>query len=118
MANTKSNQAPVSSRRVFGIDESALDLEESSPPVGVDQTARRTSRVSFGFLPHKPSFIGRWRANHDEETGGPSTPPLERPLIPSALAQDTEIYTTPLPTLSMVVLSIVTSLLVRYQAAN
>lgn len=105
MANTEPDQVPIlppRSLRVFGIDES------SSPSVS-DQQPRRASRIAFSPLPHKPSLIGRWRGTQDEETGGPSTPPSDRPLIPSALAQSTEVYSTPLPTLSMVVLSIVMS---------
>ena len=61
-------------------------------------------RGSFASL-QKPGFIRRWsRAGTDEESGVMQT--VDKPAIPSAL-QPSEAYSTPLPTLSMVVLSIV-----------
>jgi hypothetical protein len=99
------NLIPGPPRRVFGVDDST---EETAPAEHSGQT-RPNSRISFGQLPvpRKISFIHRFRANPDEEAGGASTSQPERPPIPSALTQATETYATPLPVLSMIVLSIV-----------
>lgn len=96
---------------VAGSSGSALDVREDSPATGPrrpipGQGRRPSGRVSFSTaLHHKPSFVSRWKnAANDEETGSISSP---KPAIPSALQPTPEVYTTPLPTLSMVVLSIV-----------
>lgn len=108
-----SPSTPDAPRRAFGaIDDSALDDND-----GMSTNERRGlgfGRVSFSQGQRKPSFISRWRRTPDEEEGmgrPPSTITPERPLIPSALEQKGEAYTTPLPTLSMIVLSIVRFLL-------
>ena len=98
-------------RRTFGPDDSSggdastptLNQSSDSP-----QGRRNSARVSFSAL-RKPSFTLLRRSTVDEETGEGSVVP-DKPAIPSAL-QQSEAYTTPLPTLSMVVLSIVSVIL-------
>lgn len=95
-------------RRVFGPGDSALDVDEDGAETqpGASLSARRPSgRVSFSRLVHKPSILSRWSRTGDEESGATETP--ERPSIPSALQPPGEVYATPLPVLSMIVLSIV-----------
>ena len=121
--------------RVSGFNEdSAVDTAESSPlrqspsransqqtaqPLGqATPTQRRklSERLSFtGVLRHRPSFVERWRtAGGDEEAGlggEMPSPKVERPPIPSALQPTSEVYSTPLPMISMTVLSIVSEVL-------
>lgn len=94
-------------RRVFGVDESALDVNDTPGSAAGREQHRVQGRVSFNQSQRKPSFISRWRRNQDEEDGLGPTSPAERPPIPSALEPKGESYSTPLPTLSMIVLSIV-----------
>lgn len=92
-------------RRVFGPDESALTADEQSPN-GPKQTRRMSGRVSFSTIKPRMSLFGRRRSTMDEENGGEAFTNPERPAIPNAL-QPSEAYATPLPVLSMIVLSIV-----------
>lgn len=92
-------------RRTFGVNESALDDSEGLP----DQGAMRTilGRFSFGAQ-HRPSFVARWRRTAEgDDASLNSTPGGERPPIPTMMQPSGEAYTTPLPVLSMIVLSIV-----------
>ncbi|KAI0654384.1 major facilitator MFS-1 [Cubamyces menziesii] len=104
-------------RRIFGPGDSALDIDEDSTEVqpGDHQGARRPSgRVSFSRLVHKPSILSRWSRTGDEESGIAHAP--DRPAIPSALQPPNEVYATPLPILSMIVLSI--TMLGEFLSAN
>ena len=96
-------------RRVFGPGDSALDVDSDAPEIQdeVPIGARRPSaRVSFSGIVRKPSILNRWSRNGgDEESGMTATP--DRPAIPSAIQPPGEVYATPLPILSMIVLSIV-----------
>ena len=107
-------------RRTVTIESSALDADDESPVrvpgVGAGGTVRAqprrpsgTRRVSLNStLPHRPSIVGRPKNMLiDEEAASISSPKPERPAIPSALQPPPEVYTTPLPILSMIVLSIV-----------
>ena len=91
--------------RVFGGADDAFfaaDGDSTDPTI----TARpRPGRISFS----RQSLAARWRGAGDEEAAAvPAlTPTSERPPIPSALQQSAETYTTPLPLLPMIVLSIV-----------
>ncbi|KAJ7682964.1 major facilitator MFS-1 [Mycena rosella] len=99
-------------RRSFGPDESALDDSPESPePTGV---RRLIGRISFGNSLHRPSFASRWRNSSNEE--GITTPGTERPPIPSMMQSSAETYATPLPILSMIVLSI--TMLGEFLSAN
>lgn len=97
-----SSDRPHIPRRSFGVQDSALDDEETAQP-GV--VRRVFSRLSFGGSQHRPSFTSLWRSG-DDNSGTPHTG-LERPPIPTMIQPSGEVYTTPLPTLSMIVLSIV-----------
>ncbi|RDX45232.1 major facilitator superfamily MFS-1 [Lentinus brumalis] len=106
-------------RRVFGPGDSALDADSDAPGIQdeVSRGGRRPSaRVSFSGLVRKPSILSRWSRNGvgDEESGTTATP--DRPAIPSALQPPGEAYATPLPALSMIVLSI--TMLGEFLSAN
>lgn len=98
-------------RRTFGLDESSGGDIGTRTPIQTSesfQATRNSARVSFSAL-RKPSLSILRRSTVDEETGEGSVV-QDKPAIPSAL-QQSEAYTTPLPTLSMVVLSIVSVIL-------
>ncbi|KAI8976598.1 major facilitator MFS-1 [Trametes punicea] len=104
-------------RRVFGSGDSALDADDLTS--GLQAQDPRTSRrpsgcVSFSRLVRKPSILSHWSRMSDEESGMGQTP--ERPAIPSALQPAREVYATPLPVLSMIVLSI--TMLGEFLSAN
>jgi hypothetical protein len=89
-------------RRSFGVQDSALDDEETAQPSVV---RRVLGRISFGGSQHRPSFTSR-RGNEEDTPETPNTA-SDRPPIPTMIQSAGEVYTTPLPTLSMIVLSIV-----------
>ncbi|KAI0074454.1 major facilitator superfamily MFS-1 [Panus rudis PR-1116 ss-1] len=112
-----SPEGPRKYKRVFGQDESAL-LDDASPsPAQTNtQASRRPSgRISFTRV-HRPSFLNRWGNAGDEESGVPPSPKPDKPPIPSALQPPPEAYATPLPTLSMIALSI--TMLGEFLSAN
>jgi Major Facilitator Superfamily len=96
--------------RVFG----SSDQPESD-------IGRPTTSVSplRHILTRHPSILSRHRSLADGRDATPTPlppPPEERPLIPSALQQPGDTYATPLPKLSMAVLSI--TLLGEFLTAN
>ncbi|TFK67854.1 major facilitator superfamily MFS-1 [Pluteus cervinus] len=99
-------------RRTFGVDESALD--DSETPNEGNAVQRLLRRISTSASQHRPSFVLRWRndATDADGTEGPS----ERPPIPTMMQSSGETYSTPLPGLSMVVLSI--TMLGEFLCAN
>ncbi|KAJ7029261.1 hypothetical protein C8F04DRAFT_1265134 [Mycena alexandri] len=102
-------------RRSFGTDESALDDSPETP----EQNRVRgvIGRLSFGnFSQHRPSFASRWRNGGDDGNATPGTPGAERPPIPTMMQSSAETYATPLPVLSMIVLSI--TMLGEFLSAN
>ncbi|PSS32052.1 hypothetical protein PHLCEN_2v2197 [Hermanssonia centrifuga] len=124
MSDPSSNRTAVPLGRNYTDEESALDADETSPshiPASSQPTqTRRPSgpgRVSFSKpLGRKPSLINRLRDGWDEEAARSQSPKSERPAIPSALQPSPEVYSTPLPTLSMTVLSI--TMLGEFLSAN
>jgi hypothetical protein len=114
----KSSRMTSTSRRSFGINESALDPNNNTPSSLPGSEQRRIlGRISFNQGHHKPSFTSRWRRSQDEEDGvGPAAP--GRPPIPSALEPKGDLYSTPLPVLSMIVLSIVRTLTLSVRSIN
>ncbi|KAJ7740010.1 hypothetical protein DFH07DRAFT_751956 [Mycena maculata] len=103
-------------RRSFGtnLDESALDDSETPEP---SRFRKLVGRISFGNGQRRPSFASRWRNSGNEEDGNaPSTPGTERPPIPTMMQSSGETYATPLPILSMIVLSI--TMLGEFLSAN
>ncbi|KAI0266493.1 hypothetical protein BC834DRAFT_874860 [Gloeopeniophorella convolvens] len=90
--------------RVFG---SGDDIEGDNRSSGVSPLRR--------IISHRPSILSGWRSVANDEAV-PSPAHEERPLIPSALQQPGEPYTTPLPKLPMAVLSI--TLLGEFLTAN
>lgn len=97
-------------RRVFGPSHLAQAAEVDARGAEGDATQgvrRPSTRVSISSLVGKPNIFNRWsRAGDGDEESGIAQP-LERPAIPSALQASGEVYATPLPVLSMIVLSIV-----------
>lgn len=92
--------------RILGQPEPAGGPEDG--PSSSAQPGRGLGRMSFTQSLRSPSFLSRWRnGGVDEENVNVNSPKPEQPPIPSALQPPPEVYTTPLPTLSMVVLSIV-----------
>ena len=121
----------ASADRLLRVDDTALDMAESisvrPSPSRTDSSQaaqqvasqaastskrRPSGRISFSsVLKHRPSFVERWRAAGGDEEAGVGgempSPKVERPPIPSALQPPPEVYSTPLPMISMTVLSIV-----------
>ncbi|KAG2748875.1 hypothetical protein P692DRAFT_20857109 [Suillus brevipes Sb2] len=95
-------------RRFFGMRN---DTEEDDDPSGLE---RSTRRASAGPNHRRQSFISRWRTSTDVESAIKSPTP-ERPPIPNAL-RGSESDSTPLPALSMIVLSI--TMLGEFLSAN
>lgn len=91
-------------RRTFGVDESALDDTEG--PTDGNIVQRLLRRISQRASQSRPSFVPRWPNILNSGDEG-ETPPSERPPIPTMMQPSGEAYSTPLPVLSMVVLSIV-----------
>ncbi|KAH8829191.1 hypothetical protein DL96DRAFT_1597099 [Flagelloscypha sp. PMI_526] len=93
-------------RRSFGIPQ------QTSGDLTPDRESLRSKlgRLSFGALQRRPSFVSRWRGsidpNSDPEPGTSTPGPPEQAPIPAVLQAANEPYTTPLPILSMIVLSI------------
>ncbi|KAJ7359424.1 major facilitator superfamily domain-containing protein [Mycena albidolilacea] len=102
-------------RRSFGPDESAIDDSPETP----EQNRVRSfiGRLSFGnFSQRRPSFASRLRNSGEDGGAEPGTPRAERPPIPTMMQSSGETYATPLPILSMVVLSI--TMLGEFLSAN
>ncbi|KAK0237694.1 hypothetical protein EDD85DRAFT_1004446 [Armillaria nabsnona] len=96
--------------RSFGVDESALDDENDTPQRDGSSLRRVLGRISFGNSMRRPSFASRLRAGAD------SPAPSERPPVPTVMQPAGEVYQTPLPILSMIVLSI--TMLGEFLSAN
>ena len=98
--------ATMPPQRVFGSgSDSALDVDPNPRTPQREDSRNLSGRMSFSSLVRNPSVFSRWsRAGGDEESGPAQAP--DKPPIPSAL-QQSEAYSTPLPKLSMIVLSIV-----------
>lgn len=92
--------------RTIGPRQTVLDSDET--PVGrAEHSPRPGSRFSPRRIPFVSRLLRRWGKGRDEHPQSQPPPPSERPPIPSALAPAMEVDSSPLPILSMVVLSIV-----------
>ncbi|PPQ66007.1 hypothetical protein CVT24_011951 [Panaeolus cyanescens] len=108
-ANSRRPSIPV---RSFGISETDPDAETTTSPGQDSSTARRIlGRISFSSL-RRGRPISPQNAEIERPLG---TPSRERPPIPTMQATG-EAYTTPLPILSMIVLSI--TMLGEFLCAN
>lgn len=87
------------------------ETEEDDDPSRLE---RSTRQASGGQNHRRQSFVSRWRTSTDVESNTKS-PILERPPIPNAL-RGSESDSTPLPALSMIVLSI--TMLGEFLSAN
>ncbi|KAI0087355.1 hypothetical protein BDY19DRAFT_247311 [Irpex rosettiformis] len=130
MTSADSHRTLQPPQREPQFNDSALDVEDSlpasapSPQTGgrrpsqlINYGRRPSGHVSFSsMLRHRPSFASRWKNGAVDEEAGVSSPRPERPPIPSALQPPPEVYSTPLPTLSMIVLSI--TMLGEFLSAN
>ena len=105
--NSRSSSVPV---RTFGRLDASSSVTESGNdgPPGAISTARRfLGRILLGNLKGgRPSF-GSFRED------GLATPKPDRPAIPTMMQPSGETYSTPLPKISMVVLSIVSKIQLR-----
>ncbi|KAG1753532.1 major facilitator superfamily domain-containing protein [Suillus paluster] len=107
VGSPRSSNAPQ--RRFFGMRNDTEEDDELS------RLERSTRRASAGGQNHRrPSFVSRWRRSTDTESAIKS-PMFERPPIPNAL-RGSESDSTPLPVLSMTVLSI--TMLGEFLSAN
>ena len=117
-ARRSSRMADSPAQRIFGhpntddstVADETLNAANTTTPNSVRlQLSHRLSRISF-----TKRSISRWRSQQDEELADGSSGMPAPPPIPSALQQSTESTSTPLPILSMMVLSIVRYLPSRY----
>ncbi|GAW09029.1 major facilitator superfamily MFS-1 [Lentinula edodes] len=111
MNTPKSNRHSTTPRRTFGADDSALDDTDATPTRSA--LRRAIPRISFGSL-HRPSFS--FKNSSDNEDGIVVSPTADKAPIPSVTQPAPEVYATPLPVLSMIVLSI--TLLGEFLSAN
>ncbi|KAJ3567286.1 hypothetical protein NP233_g6468 [Leucocoprinus birnbaumii] len=110
---TRQSSGPV---RTFGIQDPTTEPAESSS--SEPNIARRIlGRISFGSLRDRPSSLLSRLRDGDEEGSSSSAPgTIGRPPVPTVMQPAGEAYTTPLPVLSMVVLSI--TMLGEFLSAN
>ncbi|KAF8155795.1 hypothetical protein B0H34DRAFT_509817 [Crassisporium funariophilum] len=103
--------APV---RLFGTLESAdLNDENEAPPQETSAADRILGKISLSSLRRgRQSFA----ASRNEGERPRTSPSLERPPIPTMMQSSGEGYSTPLPKLSMIVLSI--TMLGEFLSAN
>jgi len=102
-----SPRGPPTHVRSFG---TPLDVEgDAEPPRENPGAAVRQilGRISFSSLRGRPSVV-----NHGAQNS-PPTPSAERAPIPTMMQSSGEAYMTPLPKLSMIVLSIVSASILR-----
>lgn len=102
------SRQPSGPVRTFGIqDPDTSAAHQESPSSSEPNVARRIlGRISFGSLHKKPSpLLSRPRDVEGDSTSSPSA--TGRPPVPTVMQPSGETYTTPLPLLSMIVLSIV-----------
>lgn len=98
--STMVRKASFRAHRTLGMDHSALDAIDDNQE---SSTIRRVvSKLSFNKDGH--SLASRWKNLQNAEG---STPASERAPIPTMMQTQNEVYATPLPVLSMIVLSIV-----------
>ncbi|KAH8103084.1 major facilitator superfamily MFS-1 [Cristinia sonorae] len=106
---------PALSKRTFG-PQAPLTNEDEQAQDETQSSRRPSGRVSFSAIPRRASFFNRWRRGVEQDDVTPQSPKPDKPPIPSALQPAAEVYATPLPTLSMVVLSI--TMLGEFLSAN
>ncbi|KAJ3887384.1 hypothetical protein GG344DRAFT_55793 [Lentinula edodes] len=111
MNTPRSNHHSTTPRRTFGAEDSALDDTDATPTRSA--LRRAIPRISFGGL-HRPSFS--FKNSSDNEDGAVVSPSADKAPIPSVTQPASEVYATPLPVLSMIVLSI--TLLGEFLSAN
>jgi len=101
---------PSGSVRTFGIQDPASDPLENSSTSESNLARRMLGRISFGSL--NGSLRSRLR---DGDVGSSASSPgtVGRPPVPTVMQSSGEVYATPLPILSMIVLSIVRITFVR-----
>jgi len=95
---------PSGSVRTFGIQDPAGDPLENSSTSESNLARRMLGCISFGSL--NGSLRSRLR---DGDVGSSASSPgtVGRPPVPTVMQSSGEVYATPLPILSMIVLSIV-----------
>lgn len=101
----RQSPTPQNATRVFGSGD--------QPEI---ETVRSSSSPLRRILSRHPSILFRRADGEASPLRTSAPPPEERPLIPSALQQPGDSYSTPLPKISMIVLSI--TLLGEFLTAN
>jgi hypothetical protein len=105
-------QPPPRRTRTFGAGEPFDDSPTFTHRESVNPARRLLARLGIGRRRGGASVIARHQGNHNDEESAPDASiNSERPPIPSALHSSGEAYTTPLPVLSMIVLSIVSRII-------
>jgi hypothetical protein len=89
--------------RTIGPHQTPL-LVDGTP---VEPSTQPSPRFSLGRVPFVSRILKRWGKGRDERSQSRPPPSSGQPPIPSALAPAMESDSSPLPTLPMVVLSIV-----------
>lgn len=92
--------------RTIGPPQTALLVDET-PAGRTEHSPRPGSRFSPLRIPFVSRLLRRWGKGRNGRSQSRPPPSSERPPIPSALAPAMETDSSPLPILSMVVLSIV-----------
>jgi len=103
--STPLTRKPSTRIRSFGIPEAPTeDSNEASSTVQPSVARRLLGSVASGsWIKGRTSFS----ASREESARHTSSPSTERAPIPTMMQSSGEIYTTPLPKLTMLVLSIV-----------
>ncbi|KAF9450306.1 major facilitator superfamily MFS-1 [Macrolepiota fuliginosa MF-IS2] len=102
--------------RTFGTPGPVTPIaDQESPSSNEQNVARRIlGRISFGSLNKMPSSLLSRRGDGEDAISSPGT--TGRPPVPTVMQPSGETYTTPLPALSMIVLSI--TMLGEFLSAN
>ncbi|TDL25171.1 major facilitator superfamily MFS-1 [Rickenella mellea] len=109
---SKPNLIPIPPNPLAEQENAGLEADDLLTPT----PETRRPRVSFSQRTHRPSRGAHWKPFLDEESGLQSPSATERPPIPSALTTPGEPFSTPLPVMPMIVLSI--TMLGEFLSAN
>lgn len=103
--------------RTIGPHQTALRVDQT-PDGRTEQSPRPGLRFSPRRIPFVSRLLRRWGKGRDERSQSRPPPPSEQPPIPSALAPAMDAGSSPLPALSMLVLSIVRSILLVHTRSS
>ncbi|KAF5381368.1 hypothetical protein D9615_008304 [Tricholomella constricta] len=102
--------------RTFGVQGPGGDAQDNAQEEPT-LLRRVLSRISFRSKRHRPSTTSQWDSPTSQDGAAAIlSPTTERAPIPTMIQPSGEVYTTPLPVLSMIVLSI--TMLGEFLSAN